>query len=530
MCKDKQSIEVIIGAVVGCRNDALTALKKLLDNYHGEEHDLEYYDLIASDWLEIFIHVVYTAMQDVNSGGAYKENRVIPISEDLYTANDNFYKVDFHNHLRWSVSKLLKGSVSHNWNFEKSKVVITNGKRQRLTALLTRFISTSSPKVLVTSPYFKCSKFEWLGALWRWRHWLEWDELTYPINFSTSIDSVWRKKQTETILQATDLNTLVQALLPLHLPVILLEGFVEFRNAVLSFPVPRPQAVYSANALHGHLAWKLLVAEWRQYGTLMLYHQHGGGYGIDYRHLKEEYEVRVADYYYTFGWRVAEQSHVKSLSPPMPMIKSLSHSKKWLLLVCLDLPKVVGALPTFESIQINIDKMHRETFEFIDSISNHRNLFIRPYTHDYNRGIVEMMRKTAPKAQFDDFRYSSSTRFSECYLAVHNYLGTSWLETLALNTPTICFYPGTYPFREEVKAHISALELAGVLHKSGSSAALFINNLGDDIDAWWNGPIVKKARGDFVKQYANFSPDWKDQWEREFKSVINSANKKRYIM
>jgi putative transferase (TIGR04331 family) len=174
--------------------------------------------------------------------------------------------------------------------------------------------------------------------------------------------------------------------------------------------------------------------------------------------------------------------------------------------------------------------MHRETFEFIDSISNHRNLFIRPYTHDYNRGIVEMMRKTAPKAQFDDFRYSSSTRFSECYLAVHNYLGTSWLETLALNTPTICFYPGTYPFREEVKAHISALELAGVLHKSGSSAALFINNLGDDIDAWWNGPIVKKARGDFVKQYANFSPDWKDQWEREFKSVINSANKKRYIM
>ena len=106
---------------------------------------------------------------------------------------------------------------------------------------------------------------------------------------------------------------------------------------------------------------------------------------------------------------------------------------------------------------------------------------------------------------------------------VYNYIGTSWLETLALDIPTVCFYdPETYSFREEAQPFIDALATVGVLHHSGNSAALFVASLAGDIEKWWNKVKVQEARRNFVEQYANFSPDWKEQWEQEFKVVLDT--------
>lgn len=95
------------------------------------------------------------------------------------------------------------------------------------------------------------------------------------------MDVEWRRQRAIEGGIVPTLVGLLKVLLPLQIPVALLEGFADYRNAVLAFPVPRPKAAYSANGLHGHMAWKLLLAEWRQQGTLLLYHQHGGGYGLD---------------------------------------------------------------------------------------------------------------------------------------------------------------------------------------------------------------------------------------------------------
>jgi putative transferase (TIGR04331 family) len=272
---------------------------------------------------------------------------------------------------------------------------------------------------------------------------------------------------------------LVRILLPLHLPVALLEGFAEYRKAVLAFPVARPKVVYSANSLHSHLAWKLLVAEWRQQGTLLLYHQHGGGYGAERLHPIEEFETRVVDRYYTLGWR-RDQPHIKPLSPPQ--INAPTRLRKRLLLCCLDMPRVVYRLH-FQPMPGTIETMHRETCEFLAGVPDRRHLLIRPYSQDYGWGAVDMMRKAAPDAKFDDRKKSAAIRFAESRLVIHNYLGTGWLETLALDIPTVCFYdPETYAFREAVQPYIDALEKIGVLHHSGNSAALFVASLADDIE------------------------------------------------
>lgn len=518
---NKQKVEVGLSEVELCRPLVLATLKELLDNYHGEPRPLAYYDLLASDWLEHFTHLVYVAWQETLAGNIPPEATPMPVSADLSdAAKQRWQNSGLHEHLRWTLAKLLDGASSIDWGFERESAVITGGA-ERFPLRLLRSFTVARPDILVTFPYYKCSHKEWAGALWRWRHWLAWNNLQYPIRVSVKLDTAWRKSRAAAALPATNLNELVQVLLPLHLPVALLEGFTEYRNAVLAFPVTRPKAVYSAVALHSHLAWKLAVAEWRQQGTLLLYHQHGGAYGLDPTNTVEEFETRVSDRYYTWGWRRAEQ-HVKPLSAPPP--DAPPRARKWLLLSCTDFPRVVYRLH-FHPMLGAIQAMHRETCEFLAALPDRSKLLVRPYPHDYGWGFADAMRMAAPDATFDDHSKKSSVRHAESRLVIHNYLGTGWLETLALDIPTVCFYdPETYAFREAAQPYIDALERVGVLHCSGAAAARFVSRLGDDIEGWWSKSEVQEARRNFVEHYANFSPDWKMQWEREFESVLDGAD------
>jgi putative transferase (TIGR04331 family) len=166
--------------------------------------------------------------------------------------------------------------------------------------------------------------------------------------------------------------------------------------------------------------------------------------------------------------------------------------------------------------------MHRETCEFLATLADCNNLLVRPYPQDYGWGFRKMMREAAPDAKFDDLRVGSLVRYAQSHLVVHNYLGTGYLETLALNIPTVCFYDNNaYAFRPEAQPLINGLESVGILHRSGKAAARFLNGLGEDPAGWWSKPEVQEARLDFIERYANFSPNWASQWEAEFRRAID---------
>ncbi|MGA1764728.1 MAG: hypothetical protein ACO4A3_08620, partial [Ilumatobacteraceae bacterium] len=101
-------------------------------------------------------------------------------------------------------------------------------------------------------------------------------------------------------------------------------------------------------------------------------------------------------------------------------------------------------------------------------------------------------------------------------LVVHNYLGTSWLETLAMNIPTVCFYdPNLYQPRAAAQPFVDALARVGIIHYSGREAARFVNSFRGDPSAWWKSAEVQEVREAFVARYANFSDDWLDAWQDE---------------
>ena len=514
-------MEAGLAEVGRCRAKVLARMKELLDGYHGQSQSPAYHDLLAGDWLEHFAHLTYAAWREVLSGKVPAERRMIPVSSDLTAhAQLRWQESGLHEHLRWAVGRLLEGSSPDDWEFDCDSSTITSGGGDRLPLRLLRRLAAATPDIQITAPYFKCSRSVWAGALWRWRRFLAWGNLRHPIRVNARVDSAWRKDRALEVGPVSDLAGFLQVLLPLHLPLALLEGFADYRRQALALPVTRPKAVYSANALHDHLTFKLLLAEWRQQGTLLLYHQHGGGYGLDRVHPIEEFETRVSDRYYTWGWR-SEKSHVKPLSAPP--LNAPSRFRKRLLLSCIDFPRVVYRLH-FHPMPGTIQTMHRQTCEFLAALPNRKNLLIRPCPTDYGWGLVDMMRMAAPDATFDDHRAGSFVRYAESRLVIHNYLGTSWLETLALDIPTVCFFdPDTYAFRNSAQPIVDALERVGVLHRSGIAAARFVAAVANDPEKWWKLGDVQEARQNFVDRYANFSPNWQEQWENEFEAVLDVA-------
>lgn len=504
------------------RNELLLALKELVDNFHGIERTAEYYDLIAGDWLLHFSHNVYAAWCEVQAGANTSAPSPIPVASDSNHAASLATNINWHRHLRWAVAQRLQGCNADHWAVAPETAIVSVRHRQLAARKLLRSISISEPKVLLTSPHFWCAAHERLTALIRWRGWAAQDNLSYSLAGRPDMDWSWRKGQSSAwSAPCADFKGIAKSLLPLYVPATLLEGLEVSRAAALALNLPRPRLVFGGGVLHGNLAFKLLFAEWRQQGTRLLYQQHGGGYGLEPHMAIEEYETRVADRFYSWGWR-RQGTNVFPLSPAMPVVKR-NHRSNQILLNCLDLPRVPYRL-MFTPMPGTIEDMHRNTCDFLRALSRRQDLTIRPYPTDYGWGAVDSMRAAAPEARFDS-RSRGYSRYAAASLVVHNYLGTSWLETLGLNIPTVCFFdPAVYVYRDDSRAEMAALQAAGILHHSGKEAASFVSALGRDIGGWWNGAQAQRARIGFVEKYANFSPNWAMQWERELLGALDCAD------
>ena len=136
----------------------------------------------------------------------------------------------------------------------------------------------------------------------------------------------------------------------------------------------------------------------------------------------------------------------------------------------------------------------------------------------YGSDPKAIIHSVAPWVDFDEEMPDIFQRFAESRLVIHAYISTSWLETLALDIPTICFFdPDIHLFRAEAQPYLNALQKVGIIHHSGKDAANFASTVTVDPQGWWQKPDVQEARQSFVQNHANFSPDWATKWEEEFR-------------
>jgi putative transferase (TIGR04331 family) len=400
--------------------------------------------------------------------------------------------------------------------FDQSNMRVSNLVQPKLSGTrlivegLTQRLRQVEPRVVVAHPYLKMSSRRRLKIVSKSSRYIMWDDLPQTDTGSVSINPAVRYSYHNSCT-GDDVISRISRVVSLMMPTSYGENLAE---AVQCYASRRqqPTLLYSATGSQKHLPYQVLSAVWGASGTRILSHQHGGHQGLDEVHAGEEVEVRSSDVHYSFGWR-DHRSNIRPLPTALPTMKS-GRSRKRLLLMSLAMSDVVYRLQPF-CIPAHVQTCFGETRTFLTNLIWPE----LPVVRCGERESRELRINVPHKTETTDVAVGVS--MGESAIVVHNYFGASWLESLALNVPTVCFVPdGLHTFREAARPFIDALTRVGIIHHSGKEAARFINGLNGNPSAWWNSPEVQEAREAFVARYANFSEDWIDAWTTEFDRLL----------
>ena len=108
------------------------------------------------------------------------------------------------------------------------------------------------------------------------------------------------------------------------------------------------------------------------------------------------------------------------------------------------------------------------------------------------------------------------SQLRESCLCISSYNGTSALETLSANFPTILYWPeNLFQIRKDAISYFDYLADVGIYHKNPESAGNHINKIINNLDEWWNQDYVQEARKLFVSKYALTDKKWATYWREE---------------
>jgi len=106
--------------------------------------------------------------------------------------------------------------------------------------------------------------------------------------------------------------------------------------------------------------------------------------------------------------------------------------------------------------------------------------------------------------------YGNIEFISKCKLVIIGNIGTAFFEDLYYGVPLITWYSKEFSYIEEEYLDIfEQLESVGILQKSPSSMASFINKIIIDPYVWWYSDEVQQVRNNFLNLYSSPSKKFK---------------------
>ncbi len=100
-----------------------------------------------------------------------------------------------------------------------------------------------------------------------------------------------------------------------------------------------------------------------------------------------------------------------------------------------------------------------------------------------------------------DMNISARVLMRKSKLVVIDYISTAYLEALIMNIPTIFFwYPNSCYLNEKNLDFFDSLIEVGICQTDPVKAALFVDQIIDDPEAWWMGEHVQQAKDDFLNK------------------------------
>jgi len=511
----------------------LDRLTTVLNEYHKKDFSNYYYRIVLGNWLLCYVHVLYDRYLCIKTA---KENLgdfdTVVLDETLYVVPYNY--LEFVDWISDDFYNLQIFSQIINWlypGFSSQKTSQTcfhhspqKSLKDIIQCLFLKTLSVFSDKqTTIVMPYFHREKlFSFFKLFINSNGRLNFDDFKYEIvtkmqpNFGArKIFEIFKSSENE-------FEKLFWDLLPMNLPVIFFEDFESFRSQVQNLSLPESKCFFTSNALQTNDIFKFHYASC--YGkTRMLNFQHGSGYGVDEVNVPEEYERSISDCFLTWGWKKFKND--RPLSNNFYSNGKVS-SEGGVLFAFNSYPRYIHRFAT-QAISSSTLKLMELAGIFINTLAPFIGVTFRNHPkHSYGWNIEGRLKEIVrhPSWNLDKMKDDFWQALAKNRILVVNSLGTTLLEALASNKPTVFFFdPEINSVRENFKPFLKEFFDHKIFHTSAESAAKHVNQVFAEIEDWWENPSLQNVRMRFCAEFARTSRKWAQEWVVEFDSWLEKS-------
>jgi putative transferase (TIGR04331 family) len=151
---------------------------------------------------------------------------------------------------------------------------------------------------------------------------------------------------------------------------------------------------------------------------------------------------------------------------------------------------------------------------FLGALPNQirQTMLLRSRENDFGWGTRARILDAFPEVRGDDEgKYQERLKTSRILVA--DYPGTTFLEAMTANVPTVLFWDRQrWEMREEAEPYFQELREAGILSDSPEAAAAHTASIFEDTWEWWDSQEVQDARRRLLDRYGFGRKDWVKCW------------------
>ena len=321
----------------------------------------------------------------------------------------------------------------------------------------------------------------------------------------------------------------MEFLIPKNIPKIYLEGYKDLIEQTYNIKWPQnPKVIFTSIGFFEDDFFKSWIASKMENGAKLVTGQHGGNYGNLKWNFIEDHQYEISDYFLTWGWKKKEKTKLVKIGlyKHLPIVKNRNlfiKNKQKILMVLASFPRFSYHMYSSLVSQVQMERYLFDQFQFVDAIPEEirKNLHIRLHPTNYGMDIKNRWENKFDNLNIDDGTISISNILKSTKVYIATYCATTYIESLALNIPTIIFWDEKYwEINDESKKYFELLKKANILFDNPKQAANHLVLHWDSINNWWEDKSTQEVRLKFLSQFGNYDKKTFLNLRNFFKTLI----------
>ena len=492
-------------------------LSNALNNFHEKNESIDYWETLIGEWLLNFVSVLYDRWELINPNLVNKFNiqmiednqiRVPEVpDESHYNYNSDQWNqyifdqiIQFRGITKFNKIKLqnIKNyyQTEYRQEYNLRRVVFNNfNKKSELFIFHSNFGLLS--ELMISIKKNKKATVNFLPKL----------KMHSKANVTT------RNRNLRLSLNPKgNFEIFLNEMINIFVPKVFIENYEEIDQFVDINMPNYSKNVVTSNAQVHHIPFMFWLAKNKKNIENYIVMQNGGNVGSAEIQCQEYIDQKMSDTYITWGWG-DNKKNIKSLGSSK--IIKLHKKFKYKLTNSKDILIVVTNGPRYHYTPISqthgpqyIDEMNK-IVKLIHSINEEykKNLVLRLNPKDFGWQMKEKIKKTLPRLRLDNERIFYRSIIKK-RLLIFNYNGTSFLEALSLNIPSLLLFdPNIWHVRDSEKKYFNLLIEVGILHSNQDTISEFIEKRSKNINIWWEHELLQKNIKIFCDRFIKYDKD-----------------------